>query len=498
MIAVLAMFYEQSGRIGAGQAMLWMLSVVALLLALFSGGLLTADSISSEKREDTLGLLFLTNLKGFDVVAGKLSTHAITTASGLLATFPVFFLPILTGGVTWAETLRVLLAITVSFLFALSFGVWISARSRDARNAVMVTLTILLLVLVLPLLWLAILEEFLRVRRPSLVGIPQLSPGMLLYFARDAWYFAPGAKTVYWISIAIFLAASASFAALASRSLPAAWRWGETRSSLPPAGHPRFGLIRGRVKKRLPLISPYALRNWLLNRFTEFTWGKRFWRCITWASFGLVLSSFAAGDEPFALAIVIVLLMHVMTKFVFAFDATRALNEDKRSSALELLLVTPIGERAIASAQADAFRLKSKPYIRRLFLLTLAIEFTALANDQLHFRGDDFVLLTGFLGGAMIWTWSDYRTMPWLGMYHALKQSTHAKATLRLLAGILLVPWIPYFPVLFCMAESHVDEAAAGLLTLAWAVGGAIYQKLKTIRTQSRLIREFRMLASAP
>jgi len=171
------------------------LSVFTFFYALFIGAAVTADCISSEKRDDTLGFLFLTNLKGYDVVTGKISIHAITTACGLLAVFPVFFLPILAGGVTWAETLRVLLGIAVSFLFALSLGVWISTRSYDARNAVLATLTTIFLIAVLPLLWMVVWDELFR-GRPWLAGVPQLSPGMLLLYGRDEWYLTFYTKTI--------------------------------------------------------------------------------------------------------------------------------------------------------------------------------------------------------------------------------------------------------------------------------------------------------------
>lgn len=70
VIAALLMFFEgPSSRIARGEPMLWVLSAVTMVMAIFCGGLLTADCISSEKREDTLGLLFLTALKGHDVVA---------------------------------------------------------------------------------------------------------------------------------------------------------------------------------------------------------------------------------------------------------------------------------------------------------------------------------------------------------------------------------------------------------------------------------------------
>ena len=53
----------------------------AVFYCLLSGVWFTADCLSEEKREGTLGLLFLTDLKGYDVVLGKL---VATSAERLL------------------------------------------------------------------------------------------------------------------------------------------------------------------------------------------------------------------------------------------------------------------------------------------------------------------------------------------------------------------------------------------------------------------------------
>src|SRR5580700_10820131 len=56
-----------------GTVMFWGLSGVSLLYCLLAGRRSTADCLSQEKRDGTLGLLFLTDLKGFDVVLGKMA-----------------------------------------------------------------------------------------------------------------------------------------------------------------------------------------------------------------------------------------------------------------------------------------------------------------------------------------------------------------------------------------------------------------------------------------
>ena len=55
-----------------GQSLFRTLSTLAFIYSLFVGTQVTADCLSAEKRDGTLGLLFLTDLKGYDVILGKL------------------------------------------------------------------------------------------------------------------------------------------------------------------------------------------------------------------------------------------------------------------------------------------------------------------------------------------------------------------------------------------------------------------------------------------
>ena len=65
----------QAFRLGmfftAGQTQFFVLKWLGFLFACSAGMFLTSDSLSEEKREGTLGLLFLTDLHGYDVVLGK-------------------------------------------------------------------------------------------------------------------------------------------------------------------------------------------------------------------------------------------------------------------------------------------------------------------------------------------------------------------------------------------------------------------------------------------
>src|SRR5438105_3113281 len=72
-----------------GTMLLQFLTLFIFLECLIAGPRYTADAISEEKREGTLGLLFLTDLIGIDVVLGKMISRSIGSVYNLIATFPI-------------------------------------------------------------------------------------------------------------------------------------------------------------------------------------------------------------------------------------------------------------------------------------------------------------------------------------------------------------------------------------------------------------------------
>src|SRR5690242_991025 len=89
-----------------GKTVFDFIAVTAFIYALFGGVLRTADSIAEEKRENTLGLLFLTDLKVADVLFGKLLASTATLFFGLLAMLPLLSVAALLGGVTSRDLVR--------------------------------------------------------------------------------------------------------------------------------------------------------------------------------------------------------------------------------------------------------------------------------------------------------------------------------------------------------------------------------------------------------
>src|SRR5882724_13160054 len=145
---VAAFVFQESGNRPPhelGGELFAVISVIAFIYCVCVGVPLTADCLSEEKREGTLGLLFLTDLKGYDVVGGKLVATSLNAFYGLTAIFPVLAIPLLMGGITNGEFWRMALVLANTFFFSLAIGMFVSSISKYPRRAMAAT-TILLLI----------------------------------------------------------------------------------------------------------------------------------------------------------------------------------------------------------------------------------------------------------------------------------------------------------------------------------------------------------------
>src|SRR4051794_22999230 len=145
---VLSLNAFSAGQMGANT--FGFMVALAFLYCLYEGLRNTADCLSEEKRAGTLGFLFLTDLKGYDVVIGKLLATSLSSFYALLAVLPAIGTPLLTGGVTAGEFWRALLVLIVTLFFSLSAGMLASSGSRSEGRAWSASLTIVLFAAMVP------------------------------------------------------------------------------------------------------------------------------------------------------------------------------------------------------------------------------------------------------------------------------------------------------------------------------------------------------------
>ena len=115
--------------------MAWLLFLATFLMALVS-----ADSITRERREGTLGLLLLTDLTPGEIVWGKMLSCGLTSFLVLLGALPALMFPVLAGGVTGSEAALTGLGLVNTLFVALAAGLWMSTVFRERRYSVAATL----------------------------------------------------------------------------------------------------------------------------------------------------------------------------------------------------------------------------------------------------------------------------------------------------------------------------------------------------------------------
>lgn len=430
------------------------LGVLALGFCLVAGIFLTADCLSEEKREGTLGLLFLTELKGYDVVFGKLVATSLHSIYGLLAVLPLLALPLLMGGVTSGEFWRVTAVLLLTLFLTLSLGMLVSALTRETRQAMSLTLSVIIIISgILPLFW-WIQTLISPGARWDFLLWP--SPAYLYTRAFDYFWRFPVNAAEFWKStLTIFALATAALVASCVH-LPRVWHEkGETSANGKGSGRQRrfrFGSLADRLAERQRLNSnPF---HWLCSRdrlpaFTAITIVGLLFLIWSGCYFGCYWPSGRGRDVCFGIAICFGYGIHQVLKALIAIEASKRLSEDRQSGALELVLVTPLRISKILSGQRRALW---KTYRWPMFftgLINLGLFMLINFKTPMRMNGDDRVIFSEmFLGGALILP-LDALALSWVGMAMAMKKRSHTRAIYATLSRVMLPPWLAVLMFIF-------------------------------------------------
>src|SRR6185436_4511008 len=212
---------------------------LAFAYCLLIGARLTSDCLSEEKREGTLGLLFLTDLKGYDIVLGKLAATSVNSIYAILAILPVISLPVQLGGVTASELWQSALVLLNTIFFSLAAGIFVSTLSRNERKGMFATIFVVLAVMFGPFVLAFVLAVSFshQFNDPSDIWpILALSPGYGLGYVltRSAVFTGFVALPVasFWCSLLAVQLLSWTLLLLASRILPRVWQTRDSNSTL--------------------------------------------------------------------------------------------------------------------------------------------------------------------------------------------------------------------------------------------------------------------------
>ncbi|MBI2925211.1 MAG: ABC transporter permease subunit [Verrucomicrobia bacterium] len=438
-------------------------SWLLLVFCVFEAVRGTADCLSEEKREGTLGLLFLTDLRGYDVVLGKLAATSLRTLYSLLAVLPVLGLTLLMGGVTGGEFWRMSLALVGVLLFSLTTGLAVSAVSQDARKAMLATLGVLAVWLLLPVGVVELIRFFDSTRSHSVWACVSPLAAFLAAFENT---YRLGDRAAFWASLACAPLLSGAALVLACRVLPRRWqddetpavqeRWRERWQHWANGNPAQRAARRRRWLDENPVLwlagrqGGQRLALWLLIGLAVVVWigisGVGRWQALssTW------LTGMAYGFS---------LVLTWGMKIGVAAQAAYAFAEARRSGAFELLLATPLTSQQIIRGHFGAARrIWLGPALAAL-ALNLVVGLSAVAMP--FTLGTVFVLLGSVAASAYgsVRLLCDLLAVFWVASWFGLRDGKANAATIKTILYSQVLPGI-----LICVPGVIPD-----LIFIAWA-----------------------------
>jgi ABC-type transport system involved in multi-copper enzyme maturation permease subunit len=476
-VGAFVLFLAESGE-RPGDIAARMFKTVAGFLFVYTtiaGPLVTCDCLSEEKREGTLGLLFLTDLKGYDIVFGKLAATSMNTIYGMFAVVPLVAIPILMGGVSSAEFWRVVIVAVSLLMLSLSAGILASSLSRSDHRAMLLSFVILGALIFGPAFC-----SLPDSNNPAAPAILVFSPVFGCFGAFDDLYRHPGVKDIFWSSVGMTQVYVWTFLLIALRIVPKSWQ--ETGERFERRGF--FATVRevlngdaqksaSRRRKMLE-ANPFFWRV-ARGRAKQFlTWLFVVTAAIVWLS--TMPKSYTNFYDPVR-DVVIIVLVHAAFKWWMAAESCRHLSDDRRSGGLELLLSTPLNEREIVRGQRRALLNQfGGPVAAVLFG-----DFLCLLMALKHGSADErngWLLLYVILGGSLVF---DLIALSTVGMWLGLSGRKTNRATISALLRILVLPSVLFGVALalWAMIAPNPNDITSTKLAVLWvalcAVTNAVF-----------------------
>ena len=409
--------------------------------------MLAGDCISRERREGTLGLLFMTSLRAREIVLAKVLVHGLRAMTLWLAIVPVITICFLLGGVTWKEGVMSLLVNFSMICWALAAGLIASAVSKVWLRAQLVAcgLGFCFAAAFLLLSGYAILGTAGRdpsFQLPHLFGAYRARGdfsgqawGMGLFAVTDleGWWgtlfgsLKPGNQSAWYraeIGITIFsvllLLMAVEIAAFILRRL---WQqnpprpsqvWLEQQLTTPVVG---VGLFRFWLRRKLER-NPIG---WLEQR----TWSGRL---VMWGWLAVLISIYSALFSSNGLDRIIDPVQNLLgwtLVCTMAATAAGSFRRERETGLLELLLVSPLVVSQIIFGRLRGLWGQFLPAL--VIISAVWMYFTQVFHLQLVSVSIQFLCVS-------------FVTIPVVGLYHSLRRPNFVSAFLFTLFWGLLLP----------------------------------------------------------
>jgi hypothetical protein len=500
-----------SGPTGLGSQLFLQLTAAAGLSALGLGVATTADAVSRERREGTLGLLFLTDLTGWDVVLGKAGAAVTGSAYALVSVLPILAIGMLLGGVTLGQVGVLSVALMNTLFVSMAVSIWVSTWCTVPRQAAGLATLGVFSVAVIPMgaMWAGAVDNGGSTLPLWTIGLGLPSPLMTLGIAAIP-NSASGAAlaglsgvvplpmlTCFALSLIVQQGIAWMLLAWAARRTRTVWQDAPSKPwtlriralwSVWTHGSP---VARQQLRQRLLNRSAYL---WLSQREV---WKPAHPWILLAALASLVVWLVVILRSPWTLEEVVTPLVVVAQGLLVVWMVTESaarLVEERLTGSFELLLCTPLDRDAILSGQLSG--------LRRMFLAPAVVLILIDLWLILGVRGPGWAFppdLPGpfqrFLLGALV-------ALPatrWLATRLALEgRSIHALGVRTIMTVWLAPAALAHFFGMIC-EFIRVLYAAKGLLPIEYWGGLVLFCGVSWLigyRAKQRVLLEFRALAT--
>lgn len=462
---------------------------LAYVLNLLAGPVFASDMVSGEKREGTLGLLMLTPLRSYEVVAGKLAAVWMPGLQVMLAIVPVFSLVFFMGGITAGELGRTFLALAGTLVLSLCLALACSClSSRAIAGMVLATLGLLAVAALLPF--------YNATPVPGVIRSEFLawsSPTTAIRLVTDAEYTAASER--FWACLGTQVALGITSVMAAGLLLGRTWRT-DTRLN---AWRSVFQRATARARSAGPSrrnaqvlldTEPFV---WLADRLggsLRWTWALAL--ASTTASLIVLLDRVPGSVTDFAPLFLSFYCGHGAMKLWVAWHASRRLAEDRRSGVLEMLLCLPMQESDIWGGWLLLLK-------RRLLwpFLTLMLAQAFMVCAGLFLWGamlDEGLYLAALLLVMAVFLVADAYTLCWSAFAHSLSSRSSAAALARAVLLVLFLPVLPAAAIV--MAGTPVALVIHPAVLVMWVALSFGVNLGECARGHARVVEGFRELLS--
>ncbi|MDB6067713.1 MAG: hypothetical protein JWR26_3921 [Pedosphaera sp.] len=422
--------------------------------------LLAADCISRERREGTLGLLFLTPLNARDIVLAKGFVHGLRSFSLWIAVLPIITISILIGGVSWEEAASSVLINFSSICWALAAGLLASSLSKTwLRAQILATIMGTCLVLTFmvsignfigylmgPTYWFPFQRIRISVDQELIVGffsstdIGGAWADMFVPLGKvgqRSWLLGEAGMAFFSVILLLIVVE------IAARSLRRSWQeeppsaprqWLQQRLFTPVIWVPFFRKWMRRKLERNPI-------GWLEQR----TWSGRL---VTWSWFAVVMSLYSAALGTQALERAVAAAQQFLSWLLLgsmALSAAGSFHRERESGVMELLLVSPMSVGQIIGGRLRGLWGQFLP----AFVLLVSV-WVYFAGYVFPGRGE-FDAIQFFCGAFL--------ALPAIGLYFSLRCKNFLSAIfLTVLVGLLLPSGFQMLLILLARFFLGLDE----------------------------------------